>query len=65
MWGKELIFDAAKVRANANIDSLVSCWYQEAKAHLDDLFTDAADETTSSEDTAPIRDPARLPVRPC
>ncbi len=59
MWGKELIFDATKVRANADIDLLVPCWYQEAKAHLDDLFTDAADEATSSADTAPIRDPAR------
>src|SRR5829696_9115015 len=38
VWGKELIFDATKVPANADIDSLVPRWYQEAKAHLDGLF---------------------------
>jgi hypothetical protein len=32
VWGKELIFDATKVRANADIDSLVPRWYQAAKA---------------------------------
>jgi transposase len=40
VWGKELFFDATKVRANAAIDSLVPRWYQQAKAHLDDLFED-------------------------
>ena len=38
VWGKELFFDATKVRANAAIDSLVPRWYLEAKAHVDDLF---------------------------
>jgi transposase len=38
VWGKELIFDATKVRANAAIDSLQPRWVVEAKAHLDDLF---------------------------
>src|SRR5215204_7390587 len=51
--GKELIFDATKVRANADLDSLVPRWYQEAKAHLDDLFTDAADAVARPEDTPP------------
>ena len=58
VWGKELIFDTTKVRANADLDSLVPRWYQQAKAHLDDRFTDAADAATSSEDTAPISDEA-------
>ena len=49
VWGKELIFDATKVRANADIESLVPRWYARAKAHLADLFnadadTDVADE---------------------
>ena len=38
VWGKEILFDATKVRANAALDSLVPRWYAEAKAHLDDLF---------------------------
>ena len=38
VWGKELFFDATKVRANAALDSLVPRWYAEAKAHLGDLF---------------------------
>ena len=40
VWGKELIFDATKVRANAATGSLVPRWYAAAKAHLDDLFAD-------------------------
>jgi transposase len=43
VWGGELIFDATKVRANADVDSLVPRWYAKAKVHLDDLFiSDAA-----------------------
>src|SRR5215218_6556363 len=51
VWGKELIFDATKVRANADIDSLVPRWYQAAKAHLDDLFTDEEGEVARSQDS--------------
>ncbi len=53
VWGKDLIFDATKVRANADIDSLVPRWYQAAKAHLDELFTDEAEKVTQPQDTAP------------
>ncbi len=42
VWGKELFFDATKVRANAALDSLVPRWYAEATAHLDDLFVEPA-----------------------
>ena len=38
VWGKELFFDATKVRANAAIDSLVPRWYVAARAHLAALF---------------------------
>src|SRR5215218_1400612 len=51
VWGKELIFDATKVRANADIDSLVPRWFQEAKAHRDDLFTDEEGEVARSQDS--------------
>ena len=40
VWGKELFFDATKVRANAAFASLVPRWYAAAKAHLADLFAD-------------------------
>jgi Transposase DDE domain len=56
VWGKELFFDATKVRANADIDSLVPRWYQAAKTHLDDLFTDAADEGTRPQASATAKD---------
>src|SRR5438094_307408 len=32
VWGKELIFDASQVRANASVDSLVPRFYLRAKA---------------------------------
>src|SRR5215204_753906 len=41
VWGKELFFDATKVRANADVDSLVPRFYWRAKQHLDELFADA------------------------
>src|SRR5215204_4752017 len=43
VWGKKLFFDATKVRANADVDSLVPRWYLEAKTHLADLFADDVD----------------------
>jgi transposase len=48
VWGKELIFDATKVRANADVDSLVPRWYAQAKAHLTDLFTEGPVEETAA-----------------
>src|ERR687883_449477 len=43
VWGRELIFDATKVRANAAVDSLVPRFYLQAKEqtheHLAVLFT--------------------------
>ena len=38
VWGEELFFDATKVRANADVDSLVPRFYWKAKRHLDELF---------------------------
>jgi transposase len=38
VWGKELYFDGTKVRANADIDSMVPRFYWEAKQHLKALF---------------------------
>src|SRR5829696_1045095 len=38
VWGRELYFDATRVRADADTDSLVPRFYREAKAHLADVF---------------------------
>src|SRR6478609_11585840 len=37
VWGEELLFDATKVRANADLDSLVPRFYWNAKRHLAEL----------------------------
>src|SRR3954468_18864245 len=42
VWGRELYFDATKVEANADLDSLVPRFYYDATAHVADLFADAA-----------------------
>ena len=65
VWGKELIFDATKVRANAAISSLVPRWYAAAKAHLDDLFSDEstaepADTPTAAGDASTGSDASAL-----
>jgi transposase len=44
VWGEELIFDATRVRANADLDSVVPRFYWNAKQHLADLF----DETSAT-----------------
>jgi transposase len=38
VWGKELLFDATKVRANADLDSVVPRFYWQAKYHVGRLF---------------------------
>ncbi len=40
VWGQELYFDATKVRANADLDSLVPRFYHQAKVHVAGLFAD-------------------------
>lgn len=40
VWGQELIFDATRVRANADLDGLVPRSYRNAKQHLAELFED-------------------------
>ena len=48
VWGRELFFDATKIQANADLDSLVPRVFHEAKTHVAELFADtpaAAAET--------------------
>jgi transposase len=48
LWGRELFFDATKVRANAALNSVVPRFYLQAKEqaheHLTALFADAPDQ---------------------
>jgi transposase len=59
VWGRELYFDATRVRADADTDSLVPRFYREATAHLTDVFaTDSgqAEEQESAVGDAPGRE---------
>jgi hypothetical protein len=47
VWGRELYFDATKVDANADLDSLVPRFYYEATAHVAKLFADDAPEVAA------------------
>src|SRR3954470_19816220 len=42
VWGKELLFDATRVRANADLDSLVPRFYWNAKQHVAELFDEVS-----------------------
>ena len=64
VWGRELFFDATKVRANAAVDSLVPRFYCEAKAHVADLFADeTADPSLDAGTLPPSNDPPAGIVR--
>ena len=68
VWGRELFFDATKVRANADIDSLVPRFSHEAKTHVAAVF--GGDDATDHDPGAPdaLDDPPdgvrRLPGAP-
>ncbi|MDP9373921.1 MAG: hypothetical protein M3Q65_15985, partial [Chloroflexota bacterium] len=53
VWGEELFFDATKVRANADLDSLVPRFYWEAKQHLGHLFVEAPRESDRADPAPP------------
>ena len=55
IWGKELLVDATKVRANASMDSLVPRLAEVVDDHLVELFGDQGDpaEPVTEEDDAP------------
>src|SRR5215213_1008197 len=57
VWGQELFFDATKVRANADLDSLVPRFYWRAKQHLDELFVDADPGDKRAGEEQPLSDP--------
>jgi hypothetical protein len=62
LWGRELFFDATKVRANADIDSLVPRFYWRAKQHLEELFADAGSEEASVGEEQALPEPSPRPT---
>lgn len=58
VWGKELVFDATKVRANADVDSLQPRLRDVSQQHLTDLFG------AEAAGVAPIVEPTSAPPRP-
>jgi transposase len=66
VWGKELFFDATRVRADADTDSMVPRFAVEAKAHLAEVFADqsapAEEWEAAAEDCRPPDGLLRLPA---
>jgi transposase len=71
VWGKELLFDATKVRANADLDSLVPRFSWQAKQHLAELFDEENAPSPTGHDATASRpapapkvgaEPQRLPT---
>ena len=61
VWGRELYFDATRVRADADTDSLVPRFYAGANAHVTDIFADASvsiDEQLQPPEDGLLRVPA-------
>lgn len=53
IWGRELFVDATKVRANADVDSLVPRFSHEAKTHVADLFAGEGSAVASAGNDLP------------
>jgi transposase len=47
VWGRELFFDATKIQANADLDSLVPRFFHEAKTHVAALFANDTSATAA------------------
>jgi transposase len=60
VWGKELYVDATKIRANADLDSLVPRFYHQAKEHIADLFDQAPALPREPEASASDLPPGKL-----
>ncbi len=52
VWGKEIYFDATKVEADADLDSLVPRFFHAAKTYVDGLFADEARAAAAPEPEA-------------
>src|SRR5215207_5984130 len=68
IWGRELFFDATKVQANADLDSLVPRFYHEARTHVAEVFSDDLAPEDAHPPTAGADVPpgiVRLPAERC
>ena len=61
VWGRELYFDATRVRADADTDSLVPRIYADAKAHVANVFGEQLEPRDESS-VHPAADLLHLPV---
>jgi transposase len=57
VWGEELFFDATKVRANADLDSLEPRFYHNARRHVDALFADPPSQRVGVTSAEPTQGP--------
>jgi transposase len=64
VWGQELYFDATKVAAHADLDSLVPRFFYEASAHVADLFENEIDDAAPPAATDLPPDIVQLPLDP-
>ncbi|MDP9354234.1 MAG: IS1182 family transposase [Chloroflexota bacterium] len=63
VWGKELFFDATKVRADAAVASLVPRFSHEARAHVAGLSADSSGAPPADADPSPSDGLRRLPIQ--
>jgi transposase len=61
VWGRELYFDATRVRADADTDSLVPRFYADVKAHVADIFNEQL-ESHDEPAVPPVDGLLHLPV---
>jgi transposase len=54
VWGRERYFDATKVEANADLDSLVPRFYYDTTANVADLFADELATNPAAADAAGV-----------
>ena len=56
VWGRELYVDATKVLANADVDSLIPRFYQEAMTHVAEVFVGETAAASGEGEGWPARD---------
>jgi hypothetical protein len=61
-WGREVYFDATKVEANADLDSLFPRFFHEAKSHVANLFAHDAPTTPSEVEPEGVKDDSATEV---
>jgi transposase len=60
VWGKELYVDATKMVASASVESMTPRFAVAARAHVDDLFAEAADAAGPQPPVVALPEPTRV-----